>query len=337
MTRTQGTYSHTDFPQQLVIELTAGCNQSCIFCGRTYMARPKKTMTSQLFKRIVDEVAAESPYTEVWPTFMGEAMLLGDRLFELIEYARSVGCKKITLNTNGTRLNEQTIPRIIDCGIDRLIVSCDAHTPETHQIVRPAINPQNAVGLDGIYAGIHQLIETMHQRGATKPILELQFSMFDENQHEAEAFRQFWLERGVIVKVRPKVFWSGEVAGGEHRQRLENRTACLWAMDSAAIHWNGSVVMCPIDCDGKYVAGSVEIQSLKEIWNGALRWMRELQMQRRFAELPQVCRECPDWGVKKAHAYFPSDDAKATYESYIILGREFMEDHFWNEREEAQP
>jgi len=51
-------------------------------------------MSSQLFKRIVDEVAAESPYTEVWPTFMGEAMLLGDRLFDLIEYAKTVGCKK---------------------------------------------------------------------------------------------------------------------------------------------------------------------------------------------------------------------------------------------------
>ena len=37
-------YIHTPFPQQLVVEATAACNQNCIFCGRTYMTRAKKTL-----------------------------------------------------------------------------------------------------------------------------------------------------------------------------------------------------------------------------------------------------------------------------------------------------
>src|SRR5688572_29817958 len=215
MTSAENTYAQTSFPQQLVVEVTAGCNQKCINCGRTYMERPKKTMKRALFERIVAEVAAENPYTEVWPTFMGEAMLLGDRLFNMIEYARDKGCKKITLNTNGTRLNSQTIPRILSCGIDRLIISCDAHTPETHRIVRPAINPAVTTGLAEIYQGALELIETMHRQNVTRPIIEMQFSLFQENQHEVEAFRKFWLEQGVIVKVRPEVFWSGTVEGGD--------------------------------------------------------------------------------------------------------------------------
>jgi len=75
---TGGRFVHTLWPQQLVVELTSACNQGCIFCGRTYMERPKGHMPRALFDRIVEEIGKESPYTELWPAFMGESMLLGD-------------------------------------------------------------------------------------------------------------------------------------------------------------------------------------------------------------------------------------------------------------------
>jgi radical SAM protein with 4Fe4S-binding SPASM domain len=325
-------YTHTPFPQQLVIETTAGCNMGCIFCGRTYMARPKKTMDRKIFDKIVEEVASESPYTEIWPTFMGESMLLGDKLFDMLAYARKVGCKKITLNSNGTRLNEHHLERILEGNLDRFIISCDAFTPQTHALVRPitsTFKEENQLG--AIFQNMQALIKKIQNRNLTRPIIEMQFSIFDENQHEVEDFKKFWMDQGVTVKVRPKVHWSGTVKGGEKQITLKDRKPCLWAFDSAAITWNGNVVMCPIDCDGKYVAGNVTMQSLKEIWNGPLKWTRELHRQRRFGELPQVCRECPDWEVKKAHAYFPDDSVKKEYEDYVTLGRTFMESHFWQE------
>lgn len=329
--RKNNTYTHTPFPQQLVIEATAGCNQRCIFCGRTYMARPKKTMDRKIFDKIVAEVAVESPFTEIWPAFMGESMLLEDKLFDMVLQAKKIGCQKITLNTNGTHLNERTIPRLLEGSVDRLIVSCDAFTPETHAIVRPAVSKSVVGGLDVIFKGALSLIETMHHQNLRRPIIEMQFSIFKENEHEVEDFKNFWLDQGVVVKVRPKLFWSGTVQGGESRIALKNRQPCLWAFDSAAITWSGNVVMCPVDCDGKYVAGNVTMQSIKDIWNGPLKWIRELHRQERFSELPQICRECPDWQVKRAHTYFPDNMVKMEYEDYINLGRTFMEGHFWEE------
>ena len=40
-----------------------------------------------------------------------------------------------------------------------------------------------------------------------------------------------------------------------------------------------------------------------------------------------TCRRCPDWQVKRAHAHFPSEAMRAEYESYVRLGRVFMQDH----------
>ncbi len=313
-------YTHTSFPQQLVIEVTAGCDQQCIFCGRTYMERPKKTMRREMFCKIVDEVGREGPYTEVWPTFMGEALLLGERLFDLIRYARQAGCQKITLNSNGNRLTERNIAGLLDCGLDRFIISCDGHTKETYEKIR--------VGgkFERLYDGANRLVETLRRRGLRRPLIEMQFSVFDENEHEVEPFRDYWLARGTVVKVRPKLHWSGFIAGGS--QRIPAGTArvpCLWAMDTMALHWNGNIVACAIDCDGKYVAGNVEVSTLKEVWNGPLKWIRELHRQARFKELPQICRECTDWPVKRAQAFFPDEETRREYEAYMRLGRGFME------------
>jgi hypothetical protein len=64
----------------------------------------------------------------------------------------------------------------------------------------------------------------------------------------------------------------------------------------------------------------VERQTLKEIWNGPLGWVRELQVARRFRELPEVCRKCPDWMVKRAEAHFPGAEIQKQYEDYVRLG-----------------
>jgi radical SAM protein with 4Fe4S-binding SPASM domain len=278
-------------------------------------------MQRKMFNKIVEEIARENPSAELWPTFMGEAMLLRHRLFDMVRYARQVGCRKITLNSNGNHLNEKTVPQLLDSGVDRFIVSCDGHTKETYERIR--------VGgrFERLYGGVNFLIETMRREGRTRPLIEMQFSVFNENEHEVEEFKQFWLERGVIVKVRPKLYWSGTVEGGHHRIKTdEARTPCLWAMDTCAIHWNGNVVMCAVDCDGKYVAGNIEMQTVKDIWNGPLKWVRELHMRRRFRELPEVCRECPDWSVKQAQAFFPNEQVRAEFEKYIRSGRVFMQE-----------
>ena len=47
----------------------------------------------------------------------------------------------------------------------------------------------------------------------------------------------------------------------------------------------------------------------------------------RFKELPEICRKCPDWQVKRANAYFPNPEARSDYEGYIRTGRVFMQQH----------
>ena len=66
-----------DFPPQVIIETTAGCNLRCAHCSHASMQRKKSHMPMALYRRLIDEIAETAPATEVWPTFYGEAFLLG--------------------------------------------------------------------------------------------------------------------------------------------------------------------------------------------------------------------------------------------------------------------
>ncbi len=333
-----GFLAHSDFPRQVVAELTAACNQKCIFCGRNYMQRVKKTMPHEIFLKIAREIATESPYTEFWPTFMGEALLLKGTAFTLIKQAKEIGCRKITLNTNGSLLDDRLVEMIIDSQLDRFIVSMDALTEATHTKVRPAVNPgKNAEFFCRMREGTERLLETVRERNLAKPLVEVQFSVFDENEHERDAFRAYWLQKGAVVKERPKLLWSGQVpfnaseaffkgkaeGGIGDMNRSSERIPCKWSLETCGIYWDGTFAVCVVDCAGvgaAYVKANVQNATIKEVWNGRLKELRKIHLEKRFAELPQPCRDCPDWQTKRSVAYFPSVAIKQNYEAYINLG-----------------
>ena len=311
-------YFQTLFPPQVVIETTCACNQHCTYCGRSYMERSKGNMTRATFGKIVHEIAIESPLTDILPAFMGEALTYGDELFVRLAMARRLGCQKIVLNTNGT-LVEKYIPQILAGNVDRIIISCDAHKPETHRKVRPG---KKTGGLEGVYRGIHALTSAMNQQGLDKPFVEVGFTVFDENEQEVDDFVAYWQDHGIITKTHPKGFHAGVIPGGEFRVSVgSDRIPCGWVRDTAVVLWNGNVVLCPCDAEAKYIAGNIETQSIREIWNGPLKWIRELHQRRRFVDLPEVCRKCPDWQSRTSHVFFPDEARKKQYIEYVQLGK----------------
>src|ERR1700704_2303108 len=65
------------YPPQLVIENTSICNLTCIHCSHRELIRTKRHMKRELWNKIVEELGANSPETEIWPTFYGEALIMG--------------------------------------------------------------------------------------------------------------------------------------------------------------------------------------------------------------------------------------------------------------------
>ena len=281
------------FPPQLVIETTSRCNMKCLHCSHKEMKRPREDMTEEMFKRIVDEIAREKPDCEIWPTFYGEALLLGDTLWRWLDYAASIGCDNIVLNSNGILL-ERNIDQVLASPLRRFILSLDAFQPETFKKIRVGGSRNK------IFAAVEKLLRRREELGQQYPIIQCQFSLMEENEAEVQDFTEFWQARQAEVKVRRMFSWTS--TGSIKVPGLENepdfRIACPWGNNAAAIHQNGNLVACAVDYEGRFVAGNVAHKSIKEIWQGAHKQgVRDPHRQHQWDQIPAICQTCPDWQV----------------------------------------
>jgi radical SAM protein with 4Fe4S-binding SPASM domain len=309
------------FPPQLVIENTSYCNLKCVHCSHREMIREQRHMDRALFNKIVEEVGRESPNCEIWPTFYGEAIILGEELWDRIDYADKVGCKNLVLNSNGTLLDRfETIDRILKSPLRRFILSLDGLSKETFEHIREKAK------WDDVYPAVEALCRERSRRGLTYPVIITQFSVMKENVHEAEAFREYWRERGAEVKLRPMLEWTatGTVRSETIDHFSDFRIACPWGNNTMAIHQDGSVVSCAVDYEGMFKAGNVRDHSVKELWAILGEKLRKPHREHRWKDMPNICKGCGDWQV-----------AGAEYERETVEGtRPFW---YYDSEEPGQP
>lgn len=287
------------YPPQFVIENTSICNLTCIHCSHRELQRIKRHMARPLWNKIVEEIGANSPQTEIWPTFYGEALIMGYKgeLWDRLDYADKAGCRNLVLNSNGTLLDRwDNIDKILDSPLRRFILSLDGLSKETFELVR-----EKAVW-EEVYPQVEELCRRRVQRGQKYPIIVAQFSVMKQNMHEVEAYRKFWEERGAEVKVRPMLEWTatGTVRTDTILHDSDFRIACPWGNNTMAVHQDGTVVACAVDYEGKVKIGNLNEITVKEAWTRLGERLRKPHREHRWDDLPELCKGCGDWQVAGA-------------------------------------
>jgi len=261
------------FPKIILIDNYNRCNLKCSICDHKNMTRPIKYMEIPLYRKIIDEIAAESPDTRVWEIYFGDPFLCRD-MPERIKYAKKAGLKDVVLNSNGLAMTWDRARRMIDAGLDWMYVGIDAATEETYRKIR--------VG------GRYDLVKrNVLEYRKMSPNIFVQFVETEINKHEKEAFIKFWHEHGVSVKIRPMVSWIGLIDNGNNNQK-EKTEPCYWYQNSMSILNNGDVSLCACDLHGRFIQGEVRTRKIKEVWS-------EMQLRD-----PEPCKTCKDWEAASA-------------------------------------
>jgi len=285
------------FPPQLVVENTSYCNLKCIHCSHREMRRPQRHMPRDLWDKIVEEVGSESPDCELWPTFYGEATILGDELWDRLERADRAGCRNLVLNSNGTLLKRNdNIEKVLSSPLRRFILSLDGLSRTTVERIRAKAR------WDEVYPAVEDLCRRRLERGQRYPVIVAQFSVMKENAGEAEDFRRHWRARGAEVKIRPMLEWTatGTVRAETIDHTRAFRIACPWGNNTMAIHQDGTVVACAVDYEGRFPIGNVRAMSLRDAWRALGERLRRPQREHRWDDVPVLCQGCGDWQVAGA-------------------------------------
>lgn len=290
------------FPAEIALETHAFCNFRCIICPYPSLERAKGKMTQELFHKIIDEIVETSPNTRLWPAIMSEP-LMDKRLISLLKYAQDRGFKRVHLNTNGTFLEGQLAEDLLDSCVESIYVAIDAVTSETFDSVRPGGD------FDRVTRNVENFLKLRSQLKRNKPEIAVQFVVMNENENEADAFHNYWLERGAVVKIRLKQGWGTQISAPDLQKVGIERFPCPWLLRTMNIHWTGRVTQCDPDYEENYGAGDINHQTIKEVWNGELAKRRERHWSGHYDH--PLCRDCKDWASGRAEFSYSNTELKA--------------------------
>lgn len=286
------------FPIDIVVETISYCNLRCIMCPQPTLVRERGEMEVDVFNKIADEIARESPSSNLWLALMGEALLVGDKLAKMIRYAKDKGIQNIHLNTNARFMDGEMAEKLIASGVDEIIVGMDAFTKETYDRIRVSGDFNETV------KNVEYLLKIRQERNLEKPVLIMQFIVMDENEHEEEPFKEYWLSRAAVVKIRPKLGWGvGVEAKNLNLPDSERNFPCPWLNRTVSIHWSGKLAQCDADFEGIYSPGDIRTQTIKEVWTGELAQRRARHWKGDFSH--DLCKNCKDWQAGRSEFYYP--------------------------------
>lgn len=280
-----------EFPSVFILDNFNGCNLQCSMCDHKNMKKYRRIqkMDMGLYRKIIDEIAIKNPSARVWNIFFGDPFLIRD-MPERVRYAKDRGLTDVVLNTNGVLMSPEKSLPLIEAGLDAMYVGIDAANEESYDKIRVGGDYHKTI------QNVLSYRDLLQQHGAPEQRLLVQFVMSDINAGEEEAFRSFWVDHGVGVKIRPKVSWGGLIEATNLRPNEEvQRKPCYWLMWVMNICADGEATFCSVDVHCRVKCGNVRERTISDVWNDRLRTYRDMHREGRYDELPELCRNCSDW------------------------------------------
>jgi len=273
------------FPVHVDLEINSNCNYRCLFCphGTGEMRNDIPQMSFETAKRVLDELTENKVYS-IKLNWRGEPAL-HPNLDGITAYAKKVGIKEVQINTNGFAFSEEKIRNLIETGIDRVIFSIDATTPELYSQIRVGGDFNRAVENIKTFSRIRKELRK------SKPFIRVQMVRTELNKHQVEDYKKMWegvADDIIINDVTNR--GQGDYLQVEDQVSI-GRVCCPQPWQRMIISCEGKVLMCCSDWFEDYILGDINKNSLKEIWRGSrLRSVRRRLKKGNFDFKP--CKDC---------------------------------------------
>ena len=282
-------------PYLITISCSDFCNLKCKFCFQSRGMEALKQdqfrpgmMTLETFKKLADQVQTFPTKVKAFRfTGFGEP-LMNKYLPEMITYAKQKDlAEKVTIFTNGLLLSPQLNRKLIESGLDEVMLSLEGLSSEKYfEITGEHIDYERLVenishlyeikGSCKIFAKIIDvgLTDEGHFHNTFDQISDLAFVEYASNAYcNVEYTKE--LEKNYI--------------GEKPEQRID---VCHLPFYYMYVNWNGDVSSCHLDYTKSICFGNINEESIVDIWKGKkMNEFRLMQLKKERYTHP-VCRNC---------------------------------------------
>jgi len=288
-------------PTILTIEPTNICNLRCPLCttGSGEMERANGKMSLETFKNIIEKMGDDLFFLLLY--HQGEPYINTHFLdFVKLAKVKNIYC---TTSTNAHYFTDELIRQTIDSGLDSMIVSLDGVTQESYETYRVKGN------LDKVINSMKRFMEIRKERKSKTPLIALQFLVMKHNESEIPAMKKL----AKVIGVDRLLIKNIEVRSLEEAQQWlpmndkyrryhfdgrlfevknNKKKSCPRPWLSTLINWDGNIVPCCFDKNGKYDMGNINVSNdINKIWKGQkfTAFRNSLNKNRKSID---ICRNC---------------------------------------------
>lgn len=272
------------YPAIIQLESTNHCNYKCKMCPNSRFSDRTSCMSVNLFKEIVDQV--KQYCLKMRLSFLGEPLLNND-ILQMINYAKGQSSAKISLATNGSLLSGELAIGIARSGLDELVISIDADSPQTYKALK---------GVD-LFNEVSDNIRNFLSLSRGNMNVYVKFTQTKDNVQETNAFKDKWSNYNCKPRVTTLNTWAGQLDATDS-MRLESyyfseREPCADLWYKAVVNVSGNLIQCCEDCFGSNIIGDTSKESISDIWNSSqLQTLRESHLAHEYQV--SICGQCKE-------------------------------------------
>lgn len=271
--------------KHIELEITNVCQLSCPMCPHKIMERKQGFMSFATLKKAVTQ-ASELGAKTCYMHMIGEP-LLHPELIPMINYVEQIGIRT-SISTNGVSLTRDMSEQLLSSSLSELTLAIDSLDKNTYEKLREGANFEN------VKNNIDDCLQIALDK-KTKTHIQLQVIVMQDNVHEIPLFKKAYtpiMKRVGELLIKSYSTFAGAVPDKSPVKTESHRDRCSKLRNSTAILWNGDVVICCRDFDGKTVVGNINKQSLKHILNSdKYNVYRKAKAKKDFKTL-DFCKDC---------------------------------------------
>ena len=165
-------------------EVTRSCNLSCIHCRASAEMGPYEgeLTTKQCFD-VIDQIVS---FAQPVVILTGGEPLMRDDIFEIASYGTQKGLRMV-MAPNGTLITEENAEKMKQAGIERVSISIDGATRESHNNFRQ---------MEGAFEGAMRGIEIIKKAGIE---FQINSTVSAVNLKEIEAIQELAIKLGAVA------------------------------------------------------------------------------------------------------------------------------------------
>jgi radical SAM protein with 4Fe4S-binding SPASM domain len=261
------------FPFTLSVETSGKCQLSCPECPiGIAQNHAGKLLSPELFQKIIAQTHKHLLYMSLY--FQGEAFL-NPNIYDFIKRARS---KRIytSISTNGNITDERWVEKLVDSGLNEIIISLDGTNSDSYNLYRVGGDFQLLI------RQLNRLSSLLKTMPNVKLKVIIQFLIMRHNENEIPIVREMTKQWGFSLRLktiqlmnpenensflpRKEVYRRYKKIGTHFVLKNPLKNHCYRLYKNPVITSLGEVRPCCFDKSGSYPMGNLNETDFKDIW-----------------------------------------------------------------------